>query len=138
MIPRACLDTGVITLFYSNPLPPRVMDLINCIKSGTIEAYVVSPVLVEAFTQFYKLEGGIGFAEKAIVDLLNTFPLKLVALNQSLIIKAGELKCKHRNVLSLVDCIAIGYAVNKSMEFHTTEKELDKLFPRLKIIKYNF
>ncbi len=114
------------------------MDLINCIKSGTIEAYVVSPVLVEAFTQFYKLEGGIGFAEKAIVDLLNTFPLKLVALNQSLIIKAGELKCKHRNVLSLVDCIAIGYAVNKSMEFHTTEKELDKLFPRLKIIKYNF
>jgi hypothetical protein len=138
MIPRACLDTGVITLFYSNPLPPRVLDLITRIKSGTIEAFVVSPVLVEAFSQFCKLEGGIKFAEKTIVDLLNTYPLKLVSLNQSLIIKAGELKCKHRNVLSLVDCIAIGYAVNKNMEFHTTEKVIDELFPRLKIVKYHF
>ncbi|NMC04409.1 MAG: type II toxin-antitoxin system VapC family toxin [Candidatus Lokiarchaeota archaeon] len=59
-------------------------------------------------------------------------------MNQSLIIKAGELKCKHRNVLSLVDCIAIGHAMNNKPEFHTTEKSNDELFPRLKASKYQF
>jgi hypothetical protein len=138
MIPKACLDTGVITLFFTNPVPPSIKDLLDRIQSKAIDACVVSPVLVEAFSQLCKLEGGIGFAEKAIIDLLSMYPLKLVSLNQSLIIKAGELKCKHRNVLSLVDCIAIGHAVNNKLEFHTTEKSIDKLFPRLKVIKYQF
>nr|MDO8111077.1 hypothetical protein [Candidatus Sigynarchaeota archaeon] len=138
MIPKACLDTGVITLFYANPLPPLVAQLRSDILAGKVVAYVVSPVLVEAFSQLCKLEGGLEFAEKAIIEFLNTYPVKLVSLNQSLIIKAGQLKCKHRNMLSLVDCIAIGYALNKQLPFHTTEKDIEKVMPKLKIIKYTF
>ncbi|HME56011.1 MAG TPA: hypothetical protein VKM55_27660 [Candidatus Lokiarchaeia archaeon] len=138
MIPKACLDTGVITLFYSNPVPLKVTQLREAIFTGNIEAYVVSPVLVEAFSQLCKLDGGIDFAEKIIIEFLNTYPVKLASLNQSLIIKAGQLKCKHRNILSLANCIAIGHALIKKMEFHTTEKNIDKLFPKLKIVKYHF
>ena len=135
---KACLDTGIITLFYSNPLPPKVAELRDEIRAGNMDAYVVSPVLVEAFSQLCKLKGGLDFAEKTIIEFLNTYPVKLVSLNQSLILKAGQLKCKHRNVLSLVDCIAIGYALNKKMPFYTTEKEIDKLLPKLNVVKYYF
>ena len=138
MIPRACLDTGVITLFYANPVPPQALQLKRKIVSGSLEAHVVSPVLVEAFSQFCRLEGGIEFAEKTIIEFLNSYPVKVVPLNQSLIIKAGQLKCKHRSVLSLVDCMVVGYAMNRKMPLHTTEKELESLFPKLKIVKYSF
>ncbi len=138
MIAKACLDTGVITLCYTDPLPSQISQLKKEILTGKIDAYVVSPVLIEAFSQFCKLKGGIEFAEKTIIEFLNTYPVKMVSLNQSLIIKAGQLKCKFRNILSIVDCIALGYALNKKIEFHTTEKELDKLFPKLTIVKYTF
>jgi PIN domain nuclease of toxin-antitoxin system len=138
MMPKACLDTGVITLFYSTPLLPQISQLKDDIFSGRIDVYVVSPVLVEAFAQLCKLQGGIDYAERVIIEFLSKYPVKLVSLNQALIIKAGQLKCKHRNKLSLTDCIAIGFAINKKMQFHTTEKELDKLFPKLPIFKYTF
>ncbi len=138
MIPKVCLDTGVILLFYANKVPPKVLQLKDGILSRKIEAFVVSPVLVEAFSQLCRLEGGIDFAEKAIIEFLNTVPVKLVSLNQSLILKAGQLKCKHRNTLSIVDCIAIGYSINKGLQFHTTEKGIEKLFPNLKVTSYAF
>ena len=138
MIPKACLDTGVILLFYANHIPPKVSQLKESILSRKIDAFVVSPVLVEAFSQLCRLEGGIDFAEKAVIEFLNTIPVKLVSLNQSLILKAGQLKCKHRNTLSIVDCIAIGYSINKGLQFHTTEKGLEKWFPNLKIVNYAF
>jgi PIN domain nuclease of toxin-antitoxin system len=106
--------------------------------SGSLETYVISPVLVEVFSQLCKLEGGIEFAGKAIIEFLNTYPIKWVNLNQSLVIQAGQLKCKHRNILSLVDCMVIGYAINNSIPIHTTEKDLKKYFPKLKIVTYSF
>lgn len=135
---KACLDTGVVSLFYAEDCPLEVKTLMTQIQHQRIDAYIVAPILVEAFSQLCKAKGGIKFAEQSIIGFLNTHPVKLVTLNQSLIIKAGELKCKYRTTLSVVDCMAIAYALNKNISFHTTEKGLATLFPKLEIITYSF
>ncbi|MCJ7649530.1 MAG: PIN domain-containing protein, partial [Candidatus Lokiarchaeota archaeon] len=128
MIKQICLDTGIITLLYSNDKPSQITTLFNQIKKDELKAHVVSPIIAEAFFQICKLRGKID-AEITIATFLNTYPIKLINLNQSLIIKAGLLKCQHYNELSYNDCFAIAYALNKKLTFHTTEKNLGKIFP---------
>lgn len=134
---KVCLDTGIITLACSENVPKSISALINDIREGTIEAYILSPIIVEIFYHICKLKGK-EFAECSIVSFLNTYPIKLVNLNRSLIIKAGILKCQHRKLLSYNDCYAIAYALNRNMTFHTTEKELKEILPNLKVKKHKF
>ena len=107
------------------------------IKERKIEAYIVIPIMTEVFYHICKLNGKIA-AESTVASFLSLYPIKIVQLNKSLIIKAGYLKCKHHQLLSYNDCFAIAYALNKKITFHTTEKELKKLFPNLKVRTYNF
>jgi len=134
---QICIDTGVITLLYSKDTPQPVQNLFKHIKENKIEAHVLSPIVTEAFYHICKIEGKVA-AETKIASFLNSYPIKLVNLNQSLIIKAGLLKCQHAKVLSYNDCFAIAYALNKKFTFHTTEKGLRKILPNLKLKTYNF
>ena len=132
-----CLDTGMITLLYSKDTPQSILQLFKKIKEETIEAHVLSPLLTESFYHICRLSGKVA-AETILASFLNTYPIKLVNLNQSLIIKAGVLKCQHTKILSYNDCFTIAYALNKRLIFHTTEKEIGKIFPTLKLKTYSF
>ena len=132
-----CLDTGMITLLYSKDTPQSIMQLFKNIKEEKIEAHVLSPLIAESFFHICKLSGKVA-AETILATFLNTFPIKLVNLNQSLMIKAGLLKCQHNKILSYNDCFAIAYALNKKLTFHTTEKNIGKIFPTLKLKTYTF
>jgi len=134
---KACLDTGIITQFYSKEPPKSILHFMDSIKAGKIEAYVLSPIIVEAFYHICKLKGKAN-AEIMIATFLKTYPLKIVNFNQSLIFKAGILKCQHRAELSYNDCYAIAFSLNKKITFHTTEKRLSKILPTLKLKTYNF
>jgi len=133
----ACLDTGIITQLYSKEPPKSILHFMDSIKAGKIEAYVLSPIIVEAFYHICKLKGK-ATAETMIATFLKTYPIKIVNLNQSLIFKAGILKCQHRAELSYNDCYAIAFSLNKRITFHTTEKSLSKILPTLKLKSYNF
>lgn len=132
-----CLDTGMITLLYSKDTPGQILQLFKNIKEENIEAHVLSPLMAESFYHICKLSGKVA-AETILATFLNTYPIKLVNLNQSLIIKAGLLKCQHAKILSYNDCFAIAYALNKKFTFHTTEKSIEKIFPTLKLKTYTF
>jgi len=134
---QICLDTGIITLLYSKGKPSQITTLFNQIRKDELEAHIVSPIITEAFFQICRLRGKV-VAETIIATFLNTYPIKLINLNQSLIIKAGLLKCQHYNELSYNDCFAVAYALNKKLTFHTTEKNLGKILPNLRIKSYIF
>jgi len=134
---KACIDTGIITQLYSKEPPNSILHFMNSIKAGKIEAYVLSPIIVEAFYHICKLKGKVN-AETTIATFLKTYPIKIVNLNQSLIFKAGILKCQHRAELSYNDCYAIALSLNKKITFHTTEKRLRKILPTLQLKIYDF
>jgi len=134
---QICLDTGVITLLYSKDTPQPINNLFKDIKEKKVEAHILSPIISEAFYHICKLSGKVA-AETRIASFLNSYPLKIINLNQSLIIKAGLLKCQHPKVLSYNDCISIAYALNKKYVFHTTDKGLRKILPNLKLKMYAF
>ena len=134
---QICLDTGIITLLYSKGKPSQITTLFNQIRKDELEAHIVSPIITEAFFQICRLRGKVD-AEITIATFLNTYPIKLINLNQSLIIKAGLLKCQHYDELSYNDCFAVAYALNKKLTFHTTEKNLGKILPNLRIKSYIF
>ncbi len=132
-----CLDTGMITLLYSKDTPPSILQLFKNIMEEKFEAHVISPIMAEVFYHICKLSGKTA-AETILATFLNTYPIKVVNLNQSLIIKAGLLKCQHTKILSYNDCFAIAYALNKKLTFHTTENDIGKILPTLKIKTYSF
>ncbi len=134
---KCCLDTGVITLLYSEEPPSSITNLFKSIKEKRIEAHIVSPTMSEVFYHICNLNGKVA-AETIIATFLNRYPIKLVNLNQTLIIKAGTLKCQHYHLLSYNDCFSIAYALNKKLTLHTTEKDLGKVLPNLKLKSYIF
>jgi len=133
---KACIDTGPLNLYYAKDPPREVQDLIDSIKKRKIKAYILWPVLIEVFKHLC-IAHGKDKAEVSITSLISKYPVELVSLDESLIIKAGLLKCQHRSILSYIDCMVIAYSLNKKMTLHTTEKSIPKI-PNLKIKKYSF
>ena len=136
MIERAFLDTGVITLYYAKDVLPRIEELFNRIKSGTIEAYVISPVIIEVYFQLCRKRGKVQ-AETSINNFNKDIPYILAQLDRSAEFKAGALKCEYRDKLSYADCMGITVALQFNATFHTTEKDLPPL-ARLQVEKYSF
>ncbi len=131
-----CLDTGLITLFYSKTPPKEISDLMDNIKQKKLKAYVVWPILLEVYKLLCILQGK-SFAETSITSFINNYPVNMVELDISLILKAGMLKCQHRKTLSYNDCIVIALSLNRKLKLHTTEKALPEI-PHLSIKQYNF
>ena len=141
MIEKAYLDAGIISLFYAKDCPPKIKDLLEKIKAGSIEGHILAPVLIEAFFNICKIDG-IEDAKISINSFLKQYPLHVGSEETSLVISAGVLKCQHRDSLSYIDCMSIAYCLNNKCTFHSTEKELKKIqgntLQKLHIVKYNF
>jgi predicted nucleic acid-binding protein len=136
VIERGFLDTGVITLYYAKDVLPRIEELFNQIKAGTIEACVISPIIVEVYFQLCRKRGK-AHAETSINHFSKEIPHTLVQLDRGAEFRAGALKCEHRAILSYADCMGIAVALQLNATFHTTEKDLPPL-ARLQVKKYSF
>jgi PIN domain nuclease of toxin-antitoxin system len=135
----ALLDTGIITLFYcGDKIDSNLVLLMDRIKTGAVQGILMRTTLVEALSQLCKQPGGISFAETAMASFLKNYNIMVQDFDNNIAYKACKLKCQHRKILSNVDCVAIAYALNNKIPFHTTEKELHKILPRLKIETYSF
>ena len=119
-----CLDTGVISIFFSNNPTNQVKNLMKEIQNHKISAYLPKPVLIEAFFHVCKNDGKEN-AKITLVNFLEKYPLNLIEFDRNLIIHAGQLKCQHRNTLSYIDCMGLAIALNRKIPFHTTEKTED-------------
>lgn len=131
-----CLDAGPITLYYSQTPPNKIYELINDIKNRKFKAHVVWHTLIEVYKNLCILKGK-NYAETTITSFINNYPINLVNLDESLILKAGALKCQYRTELSYNDCIIIAYSLQKKLILYTTEKDLPKI-PNLLVKKYEF
>ena len=136
-----CLDTSVLSIFFSENPTKEVKGLMGKLQNGSIEAFLPKPVLIEAFYHVCK-DDGKDIAKIVLVNFLKKYPITLVEFDESLIASAGQLKCQHSNVLSYIDCMGIAIALNRKIPFHTTEKKFKKIprkiLGRLKIVSYSF
>ena len=136
-----CLDTGVISIFFSNDPTNQVKNLMKKIQQQKINAYLPKPVLIEAFYHICRNDGKEN-AKITLINFLKKYPLNLIEFDNNLIIHAGQLKCQHRNSLSYIDCMGIAIALNRKIPFHTTEKKMNKIpnnvLEKLKVVKYSF
>ena len=136
MVRSISLDTGPISLFFTKNHSKSIDLLFESIKKKQIKSFVIAPVLTEVYKHLC-VANGKEFANSALVSLLRLFPIEVVPLNQSLVLKAGELKCRFRKKLSYIDCFVIALGLIQKCEVHTTEKSLPSI-SNLKIISYKF
>ncbi len=125
---KICLDTGVISIFFADKCPDskRVEDLFEGTLNNKYQINILSPVLSEAFYHICIQKGKIS-ARTEILSLTKNYPINLIELNEDLIISAGELKCRYRNLLSYIDCFSISFRLIHQIPLHTTEKKIDTL-----------
>ena len=138
---KICLDTGVLSILFSEDCTEEVRELMNAIKNGTYEASIVKPALCEVFFHLCRAKGR-ETATALLTSFLRKYPIVQLELNESLIYFTGLLKCQHRDTLSYIDCMSIAYCLQNHVTFHTTEKVLNKIphntLQRLNIVKYQF
>jgi PIN domain nuclease of toxin-antitoxin system len=138
---KLCLDTGVLSIYFSKSPTREVLSLIKGIQQGTIEAHILSPVLIEEFKHLCRLKG-LNCAKTTLESFISQVPVKLINLSMPLLIKAGTLKCQYSVQLSYIDCMCIAYSLQTGIPFHTTEKTLKKIpgdtLRKLKVVKYKF
>ena len=94
------LDTGVISLYLTQDITEEIKTLFSKIKSGTIEAYCVKPILTEVFYHLCQ-KRGLESAKAIFFAFLTQTPLIKIDLTEDLIARAGTLKyqCKDRLVI---------------------------------------
>ncbi len=140
-MPKICVDTGVLSIYFSQDVTLEITNLINKIKQHQVIAYVLKPVLIEVFWHLCRVHG-VDTAKTLLVSFLNQVPVEPVELDLPVILKAGTVKCQNQTNLSYIDCMCIAYSLNMKIEFHTTEKTLKKipnlLKQRLKVVEYKF
>jgi predicted nucleic acid-binding protein len=107
------------------------------IKANEIDAYVIQPTLVEVLARICKLKGK-EVAMEDVANFLDDFPINVTYMDQSIVLKAGLLKCEHRQVLSYIDCLVIAFCLNAKLTLHTTEKGLKSMFANLPLKTYTF
>lgn len=73
-----------------------------------------------------------------MATFVKNYNITILNFDCNVAFKTGRLKRQNRKNLSIVDCVAIAYALNNNITFHTTEKELHKIIPKLKLETYSF
>ncbi len=140
-MPIICVDTGVLSIYFSKDMTNEVTNLMNKIKQKQVEAHILKPVLIELFWHLCRVHG-VEAAKTLLLSFLNQVPIEQVELQMPVILKAGSVKCQNPSNLSYIDCMCIAYALNMKIEFHTTEKTFKKIpnliLQRLKVIEYKF
>jgi predicted nucleic acid-binding protein len=136
VVKRACLDAGVITLYYQKDPPPEILDLFKNIKIKTTHAFVPSVILIEVYKHLCMAKGN-DYATSSLRSFQFNLKPNLISLTSDLVFEAGRLKCSFRQKLSYIDCIIIGSALENDAVLHTTEKNMPKI-DNLSVIEYDF
>ena len=125
---KCCFDTGVLSVYFGKNIPDRIkiVNILQGVQASKNELHILSPVFSELFYHLCKIEG----KEKARTKILSfkeIYPIQIIQMNDEILIRAGELKCQNRLVLSYNDCFSIAYCLINNISFHTTEKKLYKI-----------
>jgi predicted nucleic acid-binding protein len=138
---KICLDAGVLSIYFSSQRTPEVKALMDSIKAGKLDAYMLKHVLIEVYFHICR-DQGITEANTQITNFQSQYPVSLVDLDDSLVLHAGKLKCQHVRTLSYIDCMTIAFSLRENAELHTTEKLLKQIphntLQRLRFVKYTF
>lgn len=92
------LDTGPITLFFSEDPPINVENLFKNILQKELIAYLIPGVLFETYKHLNDA-GGKSFAEQSIIKILDYYSVNLVKIDKVLILRAGAYKIMYRGKL---------------------------------------
>jgi len=133
---KICLDTGIVTLYYLGDVPKEIDNLMQDICNGSMIACMPNNLLIETYYHLCKGKGK-DFADSCLLSFRIKIPVTFIELSNTLILKAGQLKCRYRNELSYNDCIAIAVSLQESATLCTTEKEFPEI-KNLKLKKYRF
>ena len=122
-IRRYTFDTGPLFLYFGEDL--RAKKLLDEVESGRAEGSTCEPNLAELY---YKTCEKMG-RETAQVRYLSFRRSKVTvfAPNETLSRSAGELKCKHRGKLSLVDACVIAVAKENRSTLITSDPRISEL-----------
>jgi predicted nucleic acid-binding protein len=136
-----CLDTGILTLFLEEKCSQQIEHLLESIRNNEIDAIFPKSLLSEVYFHLCKKKGR-DYASSKLISLLDKYPLHLMDYELDILIKAGELKCQNRDLLSYNDCLLLAICLIKKIPLHTTEDFQSKipraLLQRLNLIKYTF
>lgn len=101
---------------------PEIKDIIRLVRSGA-EAYTAATNLAELR---YKVEEKLGkeVAVTWVNRLLRTPELRVVPVDASLAVRAGELKARYRTLISLADAVALALALDLGAKLVTTDEAL--------------
>ena len=142
MTRQVYLDTGVVMLNFNKNPPRTIQKLYTQIKSGTITAYILEPV-IEEMAYHICVSYGKEKVDSYVRSFLKNYKINIIQPTLKTITEAGILKCKYRTFLSYYDALLINYCLNEKIEVHTTEKRMRKKFRpeivnKLKIITYRY
>ena len=105
------------------PNRKRVLTILEQIATMTCEVHVLSPVFWEVFYHLCKIEGK-SIARTKLLSFKELYSISTIPLNDDILLKAGELKCQNRSLLSFINCFSIAYCLLEQIAFHTTENEI--------------
>ena len=120
---RYTFDTGPLFLYFGED--PRVKKLLDEVESGRAEGSTCEPNLAELY---YKTCEKMG-RETARIRYLSVRRSKVTvfAPNENLSRLAGELKCKHRGKLSLVDAYVVAVAKEQRSVLITSDLRISEM-----------
>lgn len=120
---RYALDTGPLFLYFGEDF--RVKKLLDEIKLGRAVGSTSEPNLAELY---YKTCEKLGRETARIRYLsIRRYGLSIVAPDEGLSRMAGELKCKYRGKLSLVDAYIAAVAITERATLVTSDARLSRL-----------
>jgi predicted nucleic acid-binding protein len=125
---KICFDTGVLSIYFGKDIPERkkILSILEKIATMTYEVHILSPVFSEVFYHLCKIEGKIE-ARTKLLSFKELYSISTIQLSDDILLKAGELKCQNRSILSFIDCFSIAYCLLEQIAFHTTETKLREI-----------
>lgn len=116
-------DTGPLFLYFGEDV--RVKKLLDEVRSGKVVGSTCEPNLAELY---YKTCEKLG-RETARIRYLSVrrCGLTVFAPNEALSRSAGELKCKHREKLSLVDAYVLAVATEERSTLITSDPRISEM-----------
>jgi len=120
---RYTFDTGPLFLYFGESV--RAKKLLDEVQRGRVEGSTCEPNLAELY---YKTCEKMG-RETARIRYLSIRRSKVIvfAPDETLSRSAGELKCKHRGKLSLVDAYALALAKERGATLITSDPRISEL-----------
>jgi len=126
------LDTGFFEIYFSR-FNKQGENLMSDIIQQKVEAYTTYLNI----TEFYYINKRIEDEESTLTKINAIFnsKIKVIPINKKLAIRAGELKAKYKDILSIVDAYVIALAEMKRGEIITTDNGIKRVYKDIILIE---